>query len=229
MNSTDSNGTYPTAFAYLRVSGAGQIDGHGFDRQRTAVAEFAAKNGVQIVAEFRDEAVSGTTEWEARDGFAAMVEACEAQGVRMIVVENPDRLARDLPVQEAVLASLRKRGVRLMTASGVDLTDSADPMRVLVRQLLGAVAQYDKAQIVRKLASARKAKRDSGARCEGRKPYGARDGERAGVERIAALVQIRTYSLRRIAGTLNSERIPTRSGKPWSAESVRKVAARLAA
>jgi DNA invertase Pin-like site-specific DNA recombinase len=226
MDTTSTSNTDRLAFAYLRVSGAGQIDGHGFDRQRQAVADFAAKSGLDIAAEYRDEAVSGTTEWDARDGFAAMVEACEAQGVRTILVENPDRLARDLPVQEAVLASLRKRGIRLVTAAGIDLTDSADPMRVLVRQLLGAVAQYDKSQIVRKLAAARAAKRASGQRCEGRKPYGAVEGEERGIVRIRHLRTIKTYSLRRIAYTLNTEGVPTRSGKPWSAEAVRKVAAR---
>jgi len=225
MNTTTTS-TDRLAFTYLRVSGAGQIDGHGFERQRQAVGDFCSKSAIEIVCEFRDEAVSGTTEWDARDGFAAMVEACEAQGVRTIVVENPDRLARDLPVQEAVLASLRKRGIRLLTATGIDLTDSADPMRVLVRQLLGAVAQYDKSQIVRKLAAARQAKRTANGRCEGRKPYGAVEGEERGIVRIRHLRTLKTYSLRRIASTLNTEGVPTRSGKPWSAESVRKVAAR---
>lgn len=29
------------AYGYLRVSGAGQIDGNGFDRQKKAISEFA--------------------------------------------------------------------------------------------------------------------------------------------------------------------------------------------
>jgi hypothetical protein len=41
---------------------------------------------------------------------------------------------------------------------------------VLVRQVLGAIAQFEKASAVAKLAAARKRKRETEGRCEGRKP-----------------------------------------------------------
>jgi len=44
------------AISYLRVSGKGQIEGDGFDRQRDAVARFAASNGFELLEEYRDEA-----------------------------------------------------------------------------------------------------------------------------------------------------------------------------
>jgi hypothetical protein len=40
----------------------------------------------------------------------------------------------------------------------------------LVRQVLGAIAQFEKASGVAKLAAARKRKREREGRCEGRKP-----------------------------------------------------------
>jgi hypothetical protein len=46
-----------------------------------------------------------------------------------------------------------------------------DPTRILVRQMMGAVAQYEKSQIVLKLRGARMRKRAKEGRCEGRKPY----------------------------------------------------------
>ena len=42
---------------------------------------------------------------------------------------------------------------------------------VLVRQVLGAIAQFEKANSVAKLAAARKRKREREGRCEGRKPH----------------------------------------------------------
>ena len=47
-------------------------------------------------------------------------------GLRTVIVEDASRFARDLVVQELGIALLAKRGVRLLTASGDDLTDSDD-------------------------------------------------------------------------------------------------------
>jgi DNA invertase Pin-like site-specific DNA recombinase len=63
-----------------------------------------------------------------------------------------------------------------------------DPTRILVRQMMGAVAQYEKSQIVLKLRGARLRKRAKEGRCEGRKPYGFYAGEDAVFERLKALL-----------------------------------------
>lgn len=57
-------------------------------------------------------------------------------------------------VQEACIADLRKNGFTLISVAEPDLMES-DPTRVLMRELMGAVAQYDKSQIVAKLRGAR--------------------------------------------------------------------------
>jgi len=62
-----------------------------------------------------------------------------------------------------------------------------DPTRILVQQMMGAVAQYEKSQIVLKLRGARMRKRAKEGRCEGRKPFGFYEGEGATLERIRAL------------------------------------------
>src|SRR5215472_12290298 len=101
-------------------------------------------------------------------------------------VERLDRLARDLMVQEACIADLRKNGFTLVSVAEPDLMES-DPTRVLMRQLMGAVAQYDKSQIVAKLRGARMRKREREGRCEGRKPFGYYEGEQAALDRMKAL------------------------------------------
>jgi hypothetical protein len=50
---------------------------------------------------------------------------------------------------------------------------SSDPTRILMPQILGAVAAYDKAMIVLKLRGARERKRAQRGRCEAAKPYGS--------------------------------------------------------
>ena len=215
------------AVSYLRVSSVGQVTGDGFPRQREAIQTYAERNGVEVVGEFRDEGVSGTVDHGEREGFKALLERIAGNCVRLVLIERPDRLARDLLVQETLLASLIRLGVRVVDASGTDLTDQSDPSRVLIRQVLGAVAQHDRACLVAKLRAARQRKRSATGRCEGRKPFGSRVGEDRGVQRIRQL-RSEGLSVRAVAERLNAEGIPSRGGKSWSFGSVGRIALRIA-
>jgi DNA invertase Pin-like site-specific DNA recombinase len=75
------------------------------------------------------------------------------------------RFARDLVTQELGLLALINRGVRVMTANGDDLTDTSDPSRVMMRQIAGSFAQYEKARVVAKLRAARERVRAGVRRC----------------------------------------------------------------
>lgn len=217
------------AVAYLRVSGFGQVDGDGFPRQREACDQYADRNGIAIVGEYRDEACSGCTDADAREAFGQMVERIAGNGVRVVLVERADRLARDLIVGETLIATLRKLGVKVIEAcSGLDLTDTTDPSRILIRQVLGAVAEFNRREIVGKLAKARRRIRESRGRCEGRKPYGVTEAESAGLNRLLQLVHGERLSLRKAAHTLTAEGVPTRGGKPWTPYAVAKIAKRSA-
>lgn len=209
------------AFAYLRVSGKGQIEGDGFTRQRTAVKAYAAANDIKIAREFREEGVSGTIETMDRPAWAEMMAALHSNGVRTIIVEKLDRVARDLMVQEAAIADLRKYGFMLVSVAEPDLMAN-DPTRVLMRQLMGAVAQYDKSQIVAKLRGARMRKRAKEGRCEGRKPYGFYDGENAVIDRMKAL-RAERMGFDRIAAQMNAEGLETRSRGKWHGVMVNRI------
>ena len=66
---------------------------------------------------------------------------------------------------------LRSLGIALIPASSPEFFIEDTPTAVLVRQVLGAIAQFEKASAVAKLASARKRKRESTGKCEGRKAH----------------------------------------------------------
>src|SRR5687768_17441790 len=110
------------AVSYVRVSGKGQADGDGPERQRQAIAKFAQASGLRIVEEYSDLGVSGTKELADRPGLARLIDRLESNGVRAVIVERADRLARDLMVQEVILSQFAKIGARILTADGVDLT-----------------------------------------------------------------------------------------------------------
>src|SRR5262245_30728619 len=201
------------ALGYVRVSGKGQVDGDGLRRQRDAIHRFATANGFTVVEEFCDPGISGTTDLAARPGLAALLDRVESNGVKVVLIERADRLARDLMVNEVIVDQLSRAGARVLTADGADLSSADDdPTRTLIRQVLAAVAQFEKSVIVLKLRAARDRKRRREGRCEGRKPFGTRTGEAAALERIRALRRKpkgRTrLSIAAIASALNEERIP---------------------
>lgn len=168
------------AVAYIRTSSAANVgtDKDSDKRQRTAIEGFAKANGYEIVAEYYDAAVSGSDPVTARKGFSAMLDRINGNGVRTIIVESPDRFARDLAVQLAGHDYLRGLGIALIPASAPDFFTEDTPTAVLVRQVLGAIAQFDKATTNAKLKAARERKRlANGGKCEGRKSWAEIDPE----------------------------------------------------
>ena len=217
------------AAAYLRVSSKGQAqdDRDGFPRQQAAVEAYAQAKGMLLAGEWRDAATG--TDWEHREGLADLLAACERDGIAIVLVERADRLARDLMVSEVLLAEFRRLGVQVLAAdSGIDLTVAdGDPTRVLIRQVLGAVAQFEKSALVAKLRLARERRRRETGRCEGRHAFGTQPGESDTLARMRQLHRKPRggdrLSYRRIAAVLNAEGLRTRQGGPWHGATVRAI------
>ena len=107
------------AVAYLRTSSKTNVGpAKGCDkRQLAAITAYAKANGFEVVATFYDAAVSGADPVTDRAGFAEMLERLLSKGARTIIVESPDRFARDLMVQVAGHDMLKARGISLIAAS----------------------------------------------------------------------------------------------------------------
>src|SRR5271156_4626622 len=162
------------AVAYLRTSSKANVgaDKDSDQRQRAAIDVFAKAAGYEIVETFNDAAVSGADRVGERAGFVAMLERLLSNGAKTVIVESPDRFARDLMGQLAGHDMLKAKGVTLVAASAPTFFVEETPTAVLVRQVLGAVAQFEKATLVAKLAAARKRKRiATGVKVEGRKSH----------------------------------------------------------
>ena len=215
------------AVAYYRCSGMGQVSGDTWSRQSEAVQKFAASQGFEIVAEYRDEGVSGTKELENRPGLAAALERIENNGVKLLIVESADRLARDSMIAELIVRQFQKSGGRILTASGVDLTEGndANPTAKLIRSVLAAVADFDRCVTVLKLRAARQRMKARSGRCEGVKPFGELPGEEPILAQIVTFAG-RDLDAKEIAETCNLHALPTRSGKPWRASTIRKILSR---
>jgi hypothetical protein len=69
-----------------------------------------------------------------------MLRHLAANGAKTIIVESPDRFARDLAVQLAGHDMLKALGLAIIPASAPDFFTEDTPTAVLVRQVLGAIA-----------------------------------------------------------------------------------------
>lgn len=209
------------AFAYLRVSGKGQIDGDGFPRQLAAIRAYAKAHDIRIVRVFEEKGVPGKTDLENRPALSELVTALHSNGVRLVLVESLGRLARDLMIQESILHDLKRSGFDLISVQEPDLC-SEDPSRKLMRQVMGAFHEYEKTMIVLKLGGARQRAKARHGKCEGRKPFGHFPGEAAALERIQALRK-EGLGFDRIAARLNEEGVPSRTGRPWHGFVVNRI------
>jgi DNA invertase Pin-like site-specific DNA recombinase len=218
------------AFAYLRTSSATNVgaDKDSDKRQRQAIAACAKANRIELVGEYYDADVKGADPVHTRPAFSAMLEAILGNGVRTIVIESAGRFARDLIVQETGFAYLRDLGVTLIAADGHDFSEET-PTAVLIRQVLGAVSQFQKAELVAKLKGARDRKRkDDKTWREGRKPAPpeavklARRLRRQGLslEKIGLALADHGFT---VPGTGKNKGQP--SGKPYAAQSIKHMLA----
>lgn len=130
-------------------------------------------------------------------------------------------------VSEVLLGECRKRGIKVFAADQGALIDMAadspqDPTRTLIRQVLGAVAQFEKSALVAKLRSARDRVRAKKGHCEGPLPYGNTTGEAHILEMMRAMCA-QGNSWNEIAALLNDADFRTRTGSQWTKRSVRHV------
>jgi len=150
-----------------------------------------------------------------------------------VLIERADRLARDLMVSEVILGQFRDLGVTVIEAEGgSDLTVAdGDPTRKLIRQVLGAVSEFDKSVTVLKLRAARDRIRRRDGRCEGRKPFGELPGEAVTLQQIRLLRRKPRggdrRSLAEIAADLNTAGLRSRTGRPWNRGCVHAICKRL--
>ena len=222
-------------FCYLRVSGKGQIDGDGFPRQQETTKKFCERNGLNIQRIYREGGVSGDIEGLNRPMFSQLladVETFRKNGVEIggIVVERMDRFARDLMVSEIMVSECRKANLKVFSADQGVLIDMAeaggDPTRTLIRQILAALAQWEKAQIVGKLAVARARIRASKGKCEGTKPKPFSKIEQLALEALSILSP--GASLQRKADFLAAQGFETSAGRPYNRYDVDNLLRRMA-
>jgi DNA invertase Pin-like site-specific DNA recombinase len=127
--------------ALLRVSTDRQAEhGLGLEVQEVVIKQWAKPKGHRIVLWTRDEGVSGSDGLDTRDGLAEALGALRSRQAAGLVVYRLDRLARDLVVQEQLLAEVWRMGAEVFSTSpgeaGFLTDDPDDPSRKLISRSL---------------------------------------------------------------------------------------------
>jgi DNA invertase Pin-like site-specific DNA recombinase len=225
--SQENASTNGLAVAYLRTSSATNVGGDSSARQREAIKAYTTAAGLNVAQEFYDAAVSGADPLDQREGFTGLLAWCAETGVRTIVVENASRFARDLIVQETGHALLKAQGFSLIAADDPDAFIADTPTASMVRQILGAVSEFEKANLVAKLKGARdRMSATAGCRIEGRKGYAETNPELVREAKRLARKNPKTgkaRSLREIAAELASLGFTTALGKEFSAAQIQRL------
>jgi DNA invertase Pin-like site-specific DNA recombinase len=216
-----------TAIAYFRTSTDTNI-GQGKDtllRQREAVEKYAKAAGYEIVAEYFDADVKGADLIENRPAFGEMLDRIAGNGEKTIIVETANRFARDLITQETGYRMLRDSGITLIAADSPDAFVDDTPTAVLIRQILGAVSQFEKAMLVAKLKGARDRKKRQTGKCGGRKSYRERSSEMVAIAKRLHRYPVNGHrrSLREIASELAAHDFKAASGNPFGAAAVKRM------
>lgn len=216
--------------AYVRVSSNEQRDEGTAETQRAEIRTWAKSAGHRIVSWHCDEGVSGTI--AERLGLAE----CLEQPVDGIVVYKLDRLARDLMLQETLLNQVWKSGRQVfstISAESDQLSDPTDPTRKLIRQVLGAIADYDRAITRARMVAGARRKKAAGGYGGGGIPFGYRankltheleeDPMEQEALRLARRLKDKGESLRSIANALDGRGLRPRRASKWHPECVRQM------
>ncbi len=206
---------HPTrAITYRRVSTIEQAEsGLGLDAQ-AATIDRAARDW-EVVATLVDDGVSGSVAPENRPALAEALEQLASGAADVLVVAKLDRATRSVSDLCQLLDLSDRQGWDFVA---LDLgIDTRTPMGRAMAQMAGVFSELERKMIGQRTSDALQALKANGRRL-GRPIEQAQD-----VRARIADEHADGRSLRAIAETLNTERVPTARGGRWHASTIRRV------
>lgn len=213
------------AVAYLRVSTDEQHLGP--EAQRAALLAWAAREGVTIAAWHTDAGVSGAAPLTERPAMLAALGDLRAHNAGVLLVAKRDRLARDVMAAAMIDRLTLDAGSRVVSAAG-EGTEGDDPAAVLMRRMVDAFAEYERALIAARTRAALAVKKARGE-STGEAPYGYRadatgrlvpePDEQAVIARVRQ-ARAEGLTVREIAEGLRIAGVCSRGGRPIATSAV---------
>lgn len=225
-----------TAAIYARVSTQRQAEEATIASQIDQLEQFAQQQGYHIPPEYRfiDEAVSGKS--LQRPGLTRLRDAAMTGNIATILCLSPDRLSRNLGVQQLLTAEWQQMNVTLIFTSQPASGNLARDQMML--NLQGVFAEYERTVISDRMQRGRRYKLRQGDSVPWPAPYGyeyVRANEQSGsrwvinpvqatiVKQIFAWYTQEGWTTYRIALHLNEQEIAGPEGGQWQAATISRV------
>jgi DNA invertase Pin-like site-specific DNA recombinase len=221
------------AIIYIRVSTQKQAEAeNGLDAQKADCVAFAERMGFSVGSVCVDAGVSGGSEVSERPGL--MKALGELKKGSVLLVAKRDRIARDVLVNAVIEKMVSNKKASIISADGAGNGD--DPAAELMRNMLAAMAAYEKALAGMRTKAALKAMKQAG-KVYGKIPFGfKRNGnmlepesrERAIIEDVRSW-RSASVKWQECAARLNQTERFNRAGRPWSVQNLSQVIRRASA
>lgn len=212
--------------AYARFSSDNQRE-ESITAQLRAIREYAARNGIQVIREYIDEARSGTT--DDRPGFLQMIaDLKDGLRVDLVLVHKLDRFARNRYDAAIYRREIQRAGARLVA---VDQPLDDSPEGAFLEGILEAMAEYYSRNLAREVLKGMKENAYQARFNGGWVPLGYKvvDGkyqinetEAEAVRLIFSMVK-EGRSFREVARELEARGYRSRRGKPFSVTAIHEI------
>jgi len=216
------------AIIYARCSTEEQTDRHGgvsIENQIARCQAYCTEKGFDVVRTVVDEGISGAVN-RKRPGFMGLIDSAASREFDVLVVNDADRLSRDMMVLLMVDWMLYREKIELHTAAGC--IDTSEPMGFMTFAMKAFMGEMERRQISWRTKQALQYKKSQG-KIVGQLPYGyTRDGndlvENPEEQKVLEVIN-RLYRegarLSAIVRHLNENGMPGRNSNPWNASRVR--------
>ena len=206
------------AVIYARYSSHGQTE-QSIEGQLHDNYAWAKQQGIQVVGEYIDRALTGTR--DQRPDFQRMVADAAKRQFEMVIVWKLDRFARNRYDSAVYKARLKKFGVRVVSVKE-NITDT--PEGIILEGLLESMAEYYSANLSQNVRRGLRESLAKGHFCGGKVPYGykVQDHKLVPDERLAPVVRyiFEQYasgvSKKAIIDDLNRQGVRNMQGNPLS-------------
>ena len=186
---------------YLRTSHADRT----VENQRQALQDVAVKRGWSVVAEFKDEAISGSKGRSQRPGFDALLKGAVRRDFDMVAAWSVDRLGRSISDLIETLQELNGSGCALYLHQ--QALDTSSPSGRAMFQMLGVFAEFER-EMIRARVKAGLARRAAAGKKLGRQRTPERE---AALKKVRAMIRAGYTNLSAVARTCGvSERAARR-------------------
>ena len=211
-------GTTKNAVIYARYSSHSQRE-DSIEGQLRICHEYAKAEGLAIVGEYIDRAISGTT--DARPDFQRMIDDAKKNQFSYVIVYRLDRFARNRYDSVLYKHELKQCGVKVVSATeGIGTGDES----ILLEALIEASAEYYSMELSRKIKRGRQDSAMKGNFLGGAVPLGYKvvdskfiiDDETAPIVRYIFERYAAGIGKKQIIDELTAKGYMRRNGKPFA-------------